>query len=98
MPGLPHGRIRLVEPVRAWSGVKFDTVDGAFSPQGWQSGDYRCARRADPEAVDLIERAGSQSPVTSPFLAEHSAEATVTASEPVLLDLVAPHGDDAAGR
>ncbi len=53
-------------------------------------------RRAGPEAVEVIERAGSHGALASHLLAEHGPEAIIIAREPALLELVARHGEDAA--
>ena len=53
-------------------------------------------RRAGPEAVEVLERAGRRGALTSHLLAAHGTEALVIVREPVLLDLVVRHGDAAA--
>ena len=53
-------------------------------------------RRAGPDAVEVIERASRRGGLASHLLAAHGSEALVIAREPVLLELVARHGDNAA--
>jgi hypothetical protein len=53
-------------------------------------------RRAGPEAVEVIERASRGGALATHLLAAHGSEALVIAREPVLLELVARHGEDAA--
>jgi hypothetical protein len=53
-------------------------------------------RRAGPEAVEVLERAGRRGALASHLLAAHGSEALIIAREPALLELVARHGEDAA--
>jgi hypothetical protein len=53
-------------------------------------------RRAGPEAIESLERASHRGGLVSHLLAAHGSEALVIAREPVLLELVARHGDAAA--
>src|SRR5664280_922069 len=53
-------------------------------------------RRAGPEAVEVIEQASRRGGLASHLLAVHGSEALVIVREPVLLELVARHGDAAA--
>ena len=53
-------------------------------------------RRTGPEAVEVLERAGRRGALASHLLAAHGSKALIIAREPVLLDLVARHGEDAA--
>ena len=52
--------------------------------------------RAGPEAVEVIEQASRRGGLVSHLLAVHGTEAMVIVREPVLLELVARHGEDAA--